>query len=381
MCGRASSLRWVYRCTQDSDTFLPKSEFYAEEPKPYQSRLTGPEVTSELSQSVLSGIQVGDYDAQQVRLLRAQKLRVKEVIALQEEGLEDQSDSSRTSSSHSTSDSTLDTLSQIPPEIPEVLLHPNTVVYSQAATKGAVDQVEAPSARPSATNKINTEHVVPECIFKCCHSCRPAFRDRAFQSLDAILREPFKQPPPWELENRRISDADLLTTIGSPPPPQELRRMYQTLDDSRDLTGSRTFESSEDEEIDSTTNKQKKNVRRRSGFREAVRKALDSIEQSKYIAKSSKHSSRSSSRSSFIRMSPSMLFERRKNQAKEKGNQIVSNKALQESLVLMLAVNTPLPRASEDADSLDGGEVKVEDGVAVTEEAVGMSAADIIMQA
>ena len=80
-------------------------------------------------------------------------------------------------------------------------------------------------------------------------------------------------------------------------------------------------------------------------------------------------------------MSRSILFKRRNKQADKKENQIVSNRALQESLVFMLAVNTPLPRASEDSASLDGGEVQVEDGIAVTEEGGGMSAADIIMQA
>jgi hypothetical protein len=46
----------------------------------------------------------------------------------------------------------------------------------------------------------------------------------------------------------------------------------------------------------------------------------------------------------------------------------------------MIAANTPLPDAADSADDLPDGGVKVEDGIAVTEEGIGMSTADIIIQ-
>lgn len=46
----------------------------------------------------------------------------------------------------------------------------------------------------------------------------------------------------------------------------------------------------------------------------------------------------------------------------------------------MIAVDTPLPDTARDIEDLHNGEVDVEDGVVVTEEGVGMSAADITMQ-
>jgi hypothetical protein len=380
MCGRASSLGWVYRCTQDSDSFLPKSDFSGEEPESCGGSLSDEVPTSHLSRSILRGIQDGNYDVDQIQLLQAQKLRVKEVIALQHERRDDHSDCSHSSSSSSSSDSALDNSIRAASKISGLLTRRNTNVCSQAAMNRTAVQIEADSVTSFTPNKSYTEPVFPECNFKCCHSCRPAYRDRAFQSLNAIAREPFIQPPLWELENRRISDANLLTTIATPYSPLQLRRVSQTLDNLRDLTGPQNFGSSENEDVDSMNNAKRKNARRRSGFRETVRKALGAIEQSKRTAKSSQHSSRSSSRESFVQMSRSMLFRRRRKQADKPENQIVSNKALQESLVLILAVNTPLPRASEDSDSSDGGEVQVEDGIAVTEEGVGMSAADIIMQ-
>lgn len=48
------------------------------------------------------------------------------------------------------------------------------------------------------------------CDFRCCHSCRPSYRDRAFQSLNTLLAMPLHSTPPWELENLRISDARVL---------------------------------------------------------------------------------------------------------------------------------------------------------------------------
>jgi len=44
------------------------------------------------------------------------------------------------------------------------------------------------------------------------------------------------------------------------------------------------------------------------------------------------------------------------------------------------AMNTPLPEAAHDMDDLGGGEVETEDGLAVKEEGVGLSTADIILQ-
>ncbi len=380
MCGHASSFGWVYRCTQDHDSFLPESDFSSAEPENLNSRLSEQVVSSQLSQSILNGIKDGHYSAQQIQLLQAQKLRVKEFIAMQEERLETSSDSSQTSSSLSSSDSALENPVLVTAQVPEALQHRPTDICSQNATKLSAEHVKAHSTMPSAPKKTYLEPLVPNCHFKCCHSCRPAYRDRAFQSLDAIVTAPFKQPPVWEFRNRRISDAKTLKTIGTPLQRPQLRRMFQTFDDLRDFPASQTFGSDENEDADSGINDTKKRLQRRSGFRETVRKALGAIDQSRNVAKSSKHSSKSSSRESLVQMSRSMLFKRPRKQPAEKENQIVSNRALQESLVLMLAVNTPLPRASEDSDSLDGGEVKVEDGVAVTEEGVEMSAADIIIQ-
>ena len=303
---------------------------------------------------------------------------------MQEEGLETLSDSSQSISSLPSSDSALESSILLTAEFPDAAQDRSTEFIRLPGTGPIANHEEAHSPLPSMSKDITyVEPLFPDCHFACCHSCRPAYRDRAFQSLNAILAEPVNPPPQWQLENRRISDARILKKIGMPLPQPYLRRVDQTLDDLRDRTGSLPLGSSDDGDVESGTEETKGKIRRRSGFRETVRKALGAIDQSKYRAKpdrSSKHSSRSSSRESLIQISRPTLFRRRRKQ-EERENAIISNKALQESLALMLAVNTPLPRASEDSDSLNGGEVKVEDGVAVTEEGVEMSAADILTQA
>jgi hypothetical protein len=379
MCGRTSSFGWLYRCTQDSNSFLPDSDFSPAKVESLDARLSEQLVTAQLSQDVLRGIQDGHYNSQQIRLLQAQKLRVKETIAMQEDALENHSQSYLASNSPSSPHAILDNSVMIARGTPEASEHQNANASGQAVKNPTLDQNEAHSVMPCASKVTYVEPLVPNCHFRCCQACRPAYRDRAFQSLDTVLTEPFKQPPLWEFENRRISDAHLLTKIAISRFQPQLRRRSQTFDDLWDPGRCRTCENSENEDIGSETKHKKRNVRWWSGFRQTVKKALGTVDQSESVAKSSKHSSKSSSRETFIQTSRSALFKRRSKQA-EKDNQIVSNRALQESLVLMLAVNTPLPRALGNSDSLDGGEVKVKHGIAVTEEGIEMSAADIITE-
>lgn len=366
LCGRRSPFGWLYRCTQDHDNFLPESDFRSAARESSDATLGGNDLTNQLSQGILRGIENRAYGAQHVRLLQAQKLRVREFIDTQEQTSENASKPSLTYEDPSSS--------------AIGLRHRRANFHSQPTVKLSTNRQGADQNLPAVPKKSYATPLVVTCHFKCCHSCRPAYRDRAFQSLNAILAEPFKQPPPWELGNRRISDANVLKGVAKPCPRPQLRRIYQTLDDFSDVTRFPAFGSSGDGEADKGVNDRKDHVSHANAFKQTIRKALGAVDQSKHISRSSKQSSESSSRESLVQMSRSMLFKRHKKPA-DMADQIISSRALQESLVLMLAVNTPLPCASDDSDSLDGGEVKVEDGVAVTEEGVGMSAADIIMQA
>lgn len=80
MCGRQSSFGWLYRCTQDYDSFLPESDFSSAEPDCADRTLNEQDLTSQSSQRILRGVEDGHHSAQQARLLQAQKLRVSDFI-------------------------------------------------------------------------------------------------------------------------------------------------------------------------------------------------------------------------------------------------------------------------------------------------------------
>lgn len=75
-----------------------------------------------------------------------------------------------------------------------------------------------------------------------------------------------------------------------------------------------------------------------------------------------------------------MLFRRNGSRdIRHDHGKIIDDSPIRDSLILMIAVNTPLPEASADTVG-EGEEVEVEDGIAVTEEGVGSSMADIVLQ-
>lgn len=84
-----------------------------------------------------------------------------------------------------------------------------------AANQGSWNVEPSLSSAPTSTSRSKVFAPVSTCGFKICSRCRPTFRDRAMQSLNTVLQEPFEahRPPDWELENRRVSDRRLVANI------------------------------------------------------------------------------------------------------------------------------------------------------------------------
>lgn len=380
ICGHVSSLGWIYRCTQDSQSFLPQSDFSVTKSPGRRQRLSEQPVTHQLSQNILKHIDEGHYSTQQVQLLQAQKLRVKEVITMQEDKLEYEQLTSQSSSPINSSENTIGSPELTEAARSENLMQLNTNIRDQVIRTPDLEQIGSHLSTLFAPRETDFESLAPRCHFKCCQNCRPGYRDRAFQSLDALLTNSFQPPPQWELENRRLSDAKILTEIRYPLSQSQLSGTDQECEESSKTTAPHGFASNEDEVVGSKkTNSTGRRVRRRIGFKDTVRKALGTTPQPKLLREASKDSSNSSSREPSIQVSQT-ASPSQSTMPTGKEAQVVSNEALQESLVLKLATNTPLPPAFDDSDSLDDGEIKVEDGIAVTEEGVEMGAADIIMQ-
>ena len=382
MCHRHPSIGYLYCCTQDHDGVLPESEFGSTSLQRISTRLSDDPVSHQLSAWILEGILGGQYTAQQIQTIWQQKQGVRNAIIAQEEKMAAQSPSSSSDQSASTSSSDIDLITILTDAIPDDSIETSAFSEESSFTVEHVKRTTPSSAGggvDTGSNGMSYKPLNSLCSWKCCQTCRPTYRDRAYQSLNAIVDSPnIRGPPAWELENRRISNASVVAQLGLP----KLRHVYLAYDDLREA-GTDVKGSGEDLPTESESEKLDDLDygvtlrRRRGGFRGTIKKALGGLaNKNDSISQMSKTSSKSSSQESFKRFSRAMLFKRRAGQSGlEPSGCVVDDGPLQESLTLMIAKNTPLP-----VEELEGGEVEVEDGVALTEEGVGMDAADIIMQ-
>lgn len=210
-CQRAPSLGWLYRCTQETDGFLPRCDFDS-------TGISGAvnEVSDNdpnlllLSRHITDAINRGQYSEDQINVLMHQKEQVRCSI------LGTNPRSVTPSSSSSTSDLTISTSLPASPTLSTTssgfsdgeicvacdwsasnLYQPVTLDASPCERKDEHDRTRHPS--------------VTSCSLKICPTCRPSYRERSFQSIDDIVTSPFLPPPLWETNNRRLSSARILS--------------------------------------------------------------------------------------------------------------------------------------------------------------------------
>ena len=330
----------------------------------------------------------GQYTVEQFSTLFHQRQGVKKAIFPQSHGTVTPSTSASSNCSNTSSELANTTLASIASsyvdegsessldenEIPGKVKHYQSTIGEQLLIECDITAITGGTTEAKLT--------YPACSWTCCQTCRPTYRDRAWQSLAAIVDGPTKIPPSWELKNLRVSDARIVASIGLP----KLDISFQ-LDDSRYDSSSEaplsTNSHAGELETDTFTCGVLSGSRTKGGFRATVRKTLkEAIGHARASSGESETSSNNSSQSSFKGLGRSILFGPRSfSQPKiAYSPHIIEDGQLQESLILMIASNTPLPDAAIDVEDLHEGEVEVEGGVAVTEEGIVMSAADIIMQ-
>lgn len=373
VCNQYPVTGWVYRCTQDHGDFLPESDFTT-------IQETLPVTISEgtpiwrLKQWMYEAVLKGQYTVEQFSTLVQQRQAVKKAIFSQ--GSDTTTPSTSASSDYCSKSSTI--LASITSSYPEV----GTEVCSDKHHQRTADQLldERDIATVTSLNK-PSDPSYPACTWTCCQTCRPTYRDRAWQSLDPILNAPTKAPPAWEFKSRRISDARIVANIGLP----KLGFPYQ-------VDGSR-YASSSEAPLSSNSNLAESDIDKddygplnightTSYFRATVRRTLKgNIGHTRASSSKSQKSGKSSTQTSLRRVGRSMLFWSPKSSQSTISHipHIIDNDQLQEPLMLMVAINTPLPDAAVDVEDLRDGEVEVEDGLTVTEGIV-MGTADIAMQ-
>ena len=353
ICDKPPSFGWLYRCTQDSNGFLPESDFISFTRRDKSKRHMDPSLHN-LSPSVVRAIGQGEYTDEQINLLVQQKEAVRLSILGHETRPTTASSSSAGSSNfsdlpESTTFSSNTSATTVDEEI--------RAAYDWAELQKAwqSEPVHTPGHRTAmemereeGLQSIEPPEITP-CSFKICATCRPTYRERAYQSIDQVLRNPV-MPPKWELDNRRVSDARIVAQLGLRNP----ERYYAQSSPSEISSQASSQRPDQDDEDGQAQNEDMPNdhsLRRRSGFRETVRNALKRASRDPmFFDQPGSDRARIDPNADSPALSRSMLFLRRKSKSKATPNlvdsraSLIGNTSLNDSLMLMLGSNTPLPQ-------------------------------------
>jgi hypothetical protein len=387
ICRRHPKIGWLYRCTQDHGGFLPESDFTpALEPTPVT--FSEAESVWRLKQWMYEAVLKGEYTVEQFSTLFQQRQEVKKAILSERTSstmLATSLSSDNTSNSADTTSNTLRSIaSSYSDKASELRPCESEISYKVKHYESIPDErfVDEPDISTLAGTNTTAYQFHPACPWTCCQSCRPTYRDRAWLSLEAAVNGLARTPPSWEFENRRISDARVVANIGLSRTILPFHVGYSRYGSCSEAPLSSDTILTEPEP-DVLTNTARNGIRTKDGFRATVRKTLmGAISHTRATSGESGASSSNCSQISLKRLGPSTLFSSRKSSQPTTAYdpRIIEDGQLYESLMLMIAVNTPLPDAAASAEDLHNGAVEVENGIAVTEEGIGMSAADIIMQ-
>ena len=369
LCHKHANIGWFYRCTQDSDGALPESNFCGiTRPQPRRSPAQDVALHT-LSAPIIKAIGEGQYTDEQIKTLINQKENVRAIILAQEPR-------PATASTVTTSTSSTSSSSKF-----DSLFLPKSTTFSTTSTasldeeiRKAYDwnelhkvwmsesaiptsEVSSPTFTQSYPSSNSLMSPPKDCSFMICPTCRPAYRERAFQSLDEFLNTPVKIPPSWELKNRPISDARVLAKLQIPTIQS---RFYLRAGQSAVQSVSSFFNTHQHIPTanEEATILDKHSVRKRGGFRQTVRMALARARSDESsVARGVNHSGESiEDNSGGSRRPRSHIFRRRRSRPilsfVETHGQLVDTSGLQDSVMLMLATNTPLPHTPNNVNTM-----------------------------
>ena len=393
ICHKASYFGWFYVCTQD-DQLSPAMWSIATAPNmpnggrngsEWQSRNGGDIVgqddpfnanrtpspdedprsgghdgsmpTTRLSPWIEEAIEKGHYTSNQIIIMREQKQRVVDTAKAAIERFE-KSQTSNTAPLH-----------ELPTTLPSVDANPHLPFP-------IINEVqEIPAGNPLPVQDYQPKvKMFPHCKFRACASCRPTYRDRTWQCFEEALVDKMPISPSDLEESRPIAKASIVSKIGlrqqrrprSRPPLRSLdsRALYPVNEAGQIIYPSGSYQHSTSltdstDVTDATVEPESK------GFRESMKRALKGM-----------LSRQSSSRSV------------RKRKAREDLGQDeedfdmwlwrdLNDELLKEASGLALPGEDSMDELARE-ESLEDSSVDV-GGVAVTEEAVDLGAADIIM--
>lgn len=392
VCNKHPNIGWLYLCTQDPKGFLPECEFKSQDTSSKTTVVTLDFDADSLSPSILKGVGEGQYTADQVKTLIQQKERVRDVIFGTAGRPPTASTTSTTDSS--SSEGTFSIL-------------PQSTTFSTISSASLDEEIKAaydwkelqkawmsepsmppPECKPrsplTSTPGFSESLTLPAdqiCNFKVCPTCRPTYRERACQSLDHILNNPVKLPPMWEFENRKVADARIVARLPTASRfyAQNVPSSFESQSSALEMAIGHAKGSTSSHQVDETHS-----VRKRSGFRHTVRKALTRarLEDPPLPPNLGDNDPAQNSNPDPSQPSRSLIFKRRRSRSTlsfvETHGRIVDTSALQDSVMLMVATNTPLPhtptvsshqlsRMAEQSTEQDNHATPIQDAGIVTQ--------------
>ena len=355
-CHRTPKIGWVYACTQDHDGNLPEIGLFTPCTAPDPKMPVSEEpASSTLSPWIQKAIEQGQYTEAEVERLEAQKRAVRDAIAKVEENL---AASSRSSEQSYDGFSTTATETQLDP-LRQVSSHSDEEKTNNPPMRG-FDGVSDQHPR-------SVQRISPVCHARICHTCRTSYRERALLPLDNILESVFKPIPQFELNNRRVSDTNVINGIMY----RRLRREKRTITDlGRSPIPMNGYSEASYEEVGTPEDMEvteARMVHHNDGVQDEWHEnaPLDAI-----TDESSDDGT--GAMGSYAQFSRSMMLCRRR-----QDTQALENGEVQQAHV---GAGSPLPDIAEDFEGSEDGEVVVQDGLAVTEEGISNHTADIITQ-
>jgi len=351
VCHCIPEIGWIYTCTQDTESAPQPTTAMGTSMAENEHAAAIPEkiirAADQLSVWVVEAIKNGHYTVEQVELLEAQKRRVNDTVAALEQSLHLEH-----------RDVTLDSPPGASTSLPSV--ETDTLTSVQTVTDDAKTRSTLSVAEQLARVRMD---LFPECRWSCCHTCRPMYRDRSWQSLEGVLASNTAEHISTNFGERRVTHINIARNLGLRKP----RRIFDCFEDLRTVTSEEDGGVSPGRHVGQTGGEGEEQEGDESsiGFRASVKRAFRGM-----LMNRRRHSYSSGIRKKSKRRSSKQGVEMEEldgNLWSEMSNQLLRDTA-----------EGQLP-GEGGMDDLELKEVEVEEGVAVTEEALDLGTADIII--